>query len=87
MNLEIRYTPEFVRTYSKLERDLQLEIKSKIELFKNTNNHRSLKVHKLHGRLKNRFSFSINYKFRVIFEYIKNKTVALVTVGSHDIYK
>ena len=36
MNLEIRYTPEFVRTYSKLERDLQLEIKSKIELFKNT---------------------------------------------------
>lgn len=85
--MEILFRPEFIRLYNKLEHTLQIEIKEKIGLFKNVSNHKNLKVHKLHGRLKNRYSFSINYRYRIVFEYINKKTVALLSVGDHDIYK
>ncbi len=85
--MEIVYRPEFVRLYNKLNLPLREEIKDKIELFKNISNHKTLKVHKLHGRLRNRYSFSVNYRYRIVFEYMNKKTVALLSVGSHDIYK
>lgn len=87
MFISIRYRPEFVRLFDRLEYMLQEEVLEKIELFKDRNNHKSLKVHKLHGRLRNRYSFSINFKFRVIFVYMDKTTVALLSVGDHDIYK
>ena len=85
--MEIVYRPEFVRLYNKLNLPLREEIKDKIELFKNISNHKTLKVHKLHGRLRNRYSFSVNYRYRIVFEYMNKKTVALLSVGIHDIYK
>lgn len=87
MSLTIRFTPEFVKSYNKLEKDLQSEVKVKIDLFKDVSNHKNLKVHKLHGRLKTNHSFSINYRYRVIFKYLDKKTIAFVSIGDHDIYK
>lgn len=87
MDITVKYTPEFLRLYSKLEVALQEEVKEKIILFKNRGNHKLLKVHKLHGRLGDRYSFSVNYKFRIAFRYTDKKTAALMTVGDHDIYK
>jgi len=85
--MEVRYTPEFVRSYQKFESSLQEEIKEKITLLKNKNNHEALKVHKLHGRLHHSYSFSINYKYRIVFEYINNNIIALENVSDHDVYK
>lgn len=87
MDIELLYRPEFIRLYNKLEPDLQREAKEKIALFKKQINNPALKVHKLHGRLRGRFSFSVNYKYRIIFEYLDKKTVALMSIGSHDVYK
>lgn len=87
MDITILYTPEFVKIFSKLESTLQEEIKEKISLFKQRKNHDSLKVHKLHGKLRKQYSLSINYKFRILFRYIKKDTAALVSIGDHDIYK
>lgn len=85
--LDIMYAPSFVRRYDKLERELQLEIKERIVLFRDSKNHQQLKVHKLKGHLTERFSFSVNYQYRILFRY-KNKNIAeLLTVGDHDIYK
>ena len=70
--------------YSGLEPALQEEVKERIFLFKNENNHKSLKVHKLSGRLAGRFAFSVNYKIRIVFGYEDKKTVNLLYVGSHD---
>lgn len=82
--LEIIYTPSFVRLYSKLSKNLQKEVKEKIENFKNKENHKTLKVHKLKGKLQNTFSFSVNYKIRIVFEYENKKSVNLLLVGAHD---
>ncbi len=84
--IEILYKPKFIKQFEALETLLQKEILEKIELFKNTNNHKQLGVHKLHGHLKDCYSFSINYKFRIIFQYESKKEVVLLTIGDHDIY-
>lgn len=85
--IRIIYLPVFMRRLSKLERGLKDEIYEKIELFKDENNHKMLKVHKLHGKLVDCYSFSVNYKFRVVFEYEAKDKVVFLDIGDHEVYK
>ncbi len=87
MSIEIKYTAEFIGLYGKLENDLQIEVKEKIELFKDHKNHTQSKVHKLHGRFNGYLSFSIDYKNRILFKYTAKNTATLLIVGDHDIYR
>ena len=82
--IEICYAPTFVRMYKKLDPSLKEEVKSKILLFQDAKNHTALKTHKLKGVLENTYSFSVNYKIRVVFEYENKKSVNLLYVGAHD---
>ena len=83
-HIEVLYTPHFLRMYAKLQSHIQTDIKEKIKLFTNKNKHESLKVHKLNN-LENTYSFSVNHKIRIVFEYGKNKNTAhLLYAGSHD---
>ena len=84
--LNIKYSHNFLRKVSKLEDSLIEEIQEKLELLKNETHHKRLKVHKLHGVLKDSLSFYVNYKIRVIFEYTSKSEIVLEDVGSHDIY-
>ncbi len=87
MELDIAYAPLFIRQWKSLPMTLQDEAIEKIELFKNQENHKLLKVHKLSGQLSDFYSFSVNYKFRIIFEYGEENTVFLLKIGSHEIYQ
>ncbi len=86
MKLRIVYTPNFIREYKNLPLALQEEVKEKIALFAKDPRQPSLKTHKLKGRLQGSFSFSVNYRYRIIFEYDSGSTVALLGVGDHSIY-
>ena len=66
--------------------DLQKEVQEKVNLFREPENHQMLKTHKLKGSLKDFFSFSVNYKTRVVFEQGKDGAT-LHAVGDHDVYK
>ncbi len=85
--IEVGYTHEFVRVYKKLPDTLKQEVKEKIALFKHRANHQRLKVHKLHGKYQGFFAFSIDGKFRIMFEWISSDEARLHTVGDHNIYK
>lgn len=85
--MKIAFTPKFLRLLKRLPRDLQEDVITKIKLLSDTNNHHSLKVHKLKGRLKGFYSFSVDYKNRVIFEYISDDEIVLLAVGDHDMYR
>lgn len=85
--LEVYYTKSFVKQVKVLPKELQEEVIEKIELFKNIENHKILKVHKLHGRIKDRYSFSVNYKFRIIFVWKDKTTAILLVIGDHSIYQ
>ncbi len=84
--IKIGYTPAFSRQFKKLEDALAQEVVEKIDLFKDLKNHDILKVHKLNGRLKDRYSFSVNYKIRIVFHYVSKTQVILVAVGDHEVY-
>lgn len=84
--ITLLYTPTFVRGLGKLPSALQEEALEKIEMFKDPKNHRLLKVHKLTGRLKEQYSFSVNYRYRIIFTHEKKDVAILHVIGDHSIY-
>ena len=85
--MEIQYTPAFIRQFNALETELQEETHEKIDMFRNTKNHQKLKVHKLTGRLAERHSFSVNYRYRIVFSYAAKDVVFFLAIGDHDVYK
>ena len=85
--IQVGYVSSFVKAFNDLEPDLQEEVIQKIELFRDRKNHRQLGVHKLRGKLADRYAFSVNYKIRVVFHYLNPDTVNCVAVGDHDVYK
>ncbi len=85
--MEVSFTPQFRRLFRKLPSALQDEALDKIEQFKDVDKHPYLKVHKLKGRLADRFSFSVNYRYRILFQWEKQNVSALLTsIGDHKIY-
>lgn len=84
--MEVTYSPRFLRQLKKLNKPLQDEVVEKIELFKDVTNHKQLKVHSLHGKFQTYHSFSVNYAYRIIFDYVSKNEVVLLKVGDHDIY-
>ena len=85
--MEVKYKPSFVREFKKLPTELREEALEKIKLFKNKGNHKKLKVHKLIGKLKDFYSFSVTYSHRIVFEYEKKDVAVFLGIGDHDIYK
>lgn len=84
--ITVGYTREFIRAYDKLLRDLKDEVKKSIRLFQDRKNHRQLHVHKLHGKYAGFLSFSVDRKYRIMFEWLSKNEALLHTVGDHSIY-
>lgn len=84
--LEIVISKQFARQFRKLNQHLQEEVVEKLELLKDPVNHQPLKVHKLDGRLAGKYSFSVNYKIRVVFSYPIPTEAFLLLVGDHSLY-
>lgn len=85
--IEIYFTKFFLKQVKLFEKNLQEEVSEKIDLLKNKDNHKLLKVHKLHGKLKDRYSFYVNYKIRAVFMWEGSEKAILLAIGDHDIYK
>ncbi len=85
--MKIDHKPTFIRAYKKLPPELKLEVKEKLELFKDFGNHERLRVHKLHGPLKQFSSFSLTYAHRAVFYYKTRQNVIMVDIGYHDVYR
>ena len=86
--IAISYAPSFLRQLKTMPVDLQDAVCDIVEEFKYQKNHKTVKVHTLHGRLQDRWSFSVDYRTRIVFIYgeIKEEVVFLA-IGSHDVYK
>ena len=84
--MQVEFTAPFLRQLRKLDPDLQEEVADKVELFEQNPDYPALKVHKLKGRLKGRWSLSVNYKTRTVFQYLEKEKVVLLAVGIHHVY-
>lgn len=88
--IKVGFTSYFVRRLKRIEKTNKIlfeEILEKLELLGHRNNHNSLRVHKLHGDLKEYYAFSINYKIRIVFKFVSNNHAILYDIDDHDIYK
>ena len=84
--MKFLYTARFLRTYGKLETDVQDDVESAIDAFKLDIHCTHLKLHKLQGNMKQYYAFSANYSYRIIIKMEKGVTY-LMDVGDHNIYK
>jgi len=87
MMIKVYFKPTFIKQFKRLESALREEVLEKIEMFKDKKNHKQLKAHKLNGVLSGRYSFSVNYKTRIVFSYLSKNEAVLLAVGDHDVYK
>lgn len=83
----INFSTQFNHSLRKLSRkqpEIIAVLLEKVLLFNNEINHPSLKVHKLTGKLKEHWAFSIGYDLRIIFRYTNDGNILFIDIGPHD---
>lgn len=86
-DIKLLKTKDFEKSFEKLPSSIQALAVKKIFLFKTNPFHSSLKTHKLKGKLKDFYSFSVNRQYRVLFEFLDKNKALLFDVGTHEIYQ
>lgn len=85
--MRVYYSSKFEREYKRLSRTLKKSAETKEIVFRKNPFDKKLNTHKLHGRLKEYWAFSINESYRIIFEFIKKDVVWFHSIGDHSIYQ
>lgn len=86
--MDIEYSSHFGRAYKKLSLELQRKAERAERLFRKNPFDLKLNTHKLKGKLKSWWSFSIDYHNRIAFAFVKGRSsVLFLDVGDHDIYR
>lgn len=85
--MEIFYSAKFEKEYRKLSPQVKKIAENKEQIFRKNPFDLKLKTHKLKGDLDGFLSFSINQKYRIIFEFVSSDKVWFHSVGDHSIYK
>lgn len=83
----IETMPLFERHYRRLSKKIKEAAKEKEKMFRADAFHPSLETHKLHGKEKSTWAFSINRKYRIKFIFLKNNAVLFLDIGDHSIYE
>jgi addiction module RelE/StbE family toxin len=84
--MKIYYSSKFEKEYRRLPNKIKLLAEKKEKIFRLDLYSPSLKTHKLKGRLGDFWSFSIDYQYRILFEFAQNNEVWFLSVGTHSIY-
>lgn len=84
--MEIIYSQRFFKDYKKLDVSVRKSAKSVEQIFRTNPFDPRLKTHKLNGKLKNHWAFSVDYQYRIIFRFLEPEKVYFNTIGKHDVY-
>ena len=83
--MKILFSARFKRHYKKLSSEVKLKAEQREVIFRADPFNSQLNTHKLHGILKNQWSFSIDSRYRVLFEF-DDSDVIFLDIGDHDLY-
>jgi addiction module RelE/StbE family toxin len=84
--MKIFYYSKFKHQYKKLPANIRLLAVEREKLFRKDPFDIKLKTHKLHGDLSEYWAFSINFQYRIIFDFVDDNVVRFYNIGKHDIY-
>ena len=85
--MEVSFSSAFKRAFKKRIKgnaDLEVRFWQKLEQFTADPFAPSLKTHKLSGKLKELWSFSVDYDERILFYLTEDEKAVFVDIGSHD---
>ncbi|WP_084111892.1 type II toxin-antitoxin system RelE/ParE family toxin [Gloeomargarita lithophora] len=67
-----------------IDGDVEAKFWKKLEQFIQNPFEPSLKTHKLSGKLKGLWSFSVDYSIRIIFYFTEDEKAIFVDIGNHN---
>jgi addiction module RelE/StbE family toxin len=85
--MKVTFSSSFRRAFKKVikgNKSLEKTFWEKVAIFVRDPFDRRLRTHKLSGKLKDLWSFSVTYEVRVIFFFVDEQRAVFVDVGSHD---
>lgn len=82
--LNVAYSRKFLKSLSKLSKEIQNKAIVKDNIFRTNPFDPRLKTHKLHGKQKEEWSYSIDNFYRVTFIFVKNGEILFLDIGNHD---
>ncbi len=85
--MEVSFSSAFKRAFKKrIKGNIELEERfwQKLEQFTLNPYDPNLKTHKLSGKLKDYWSFSVDYDERVLFYFTEEEKAVFVDIGSRD---
>lgn len=81
--LVVLVTKEFENNYKELPTAIKAKVEKQEQLFRKNPFHPSLHTEKLEPKNRQVWSFRIDKKYRVIFNFIDNNKVVFVNIGHH----
>lgn len=85
--MRIIVSPRFEKNYKSLPKRIKQKAKEQELFFRKNPFDPRLKTHRLTGREKEAWAFSINYSYRIKFIFLTEDEVLFLDVGTHEIYK
>lgn len=85
--MEIFTTSAFRRKFKKLDSRIQRVAIEKEKIFRNDPFNDQLKTHKLHGKYKHFWAFSVTTVYRIMFDFIEDNRVAYIDIDTHAMYR
>ncbi|MBI2047641.1 MAG: type II toxin-antitoxin system mRNA interferase toxin, RelE/StbE family [Parcubacteria group bacterium] len=80
----IRTTPYFDRRFKKLPPAIKRKAVEREKIFLENHFDLRLKTHKLHGKKKDEWAYSIDYRYRISFIFVIGGEVLYTDIGTHD---
>lgn len=84
--MDIYYAPKFVKEYKRLPDKIRVLAVKKEVIFRHDPYDPRLKTHQLQGKFSDFWAFSVNYQYRIIFEFLDGY-VSFYSIGTHAIYR
>jgi len=81
------YTRDFKKEVYRFSPKQKKKISYRVDLFLKDPFIPLLKTHKLKGKLKNYWSFSVSANLRIMFRFADKESVEFIDLGTHEIYK
>jgi len=85
--MKIYYSSKFSKEYKNLPLKIKRKAEQKEKIFRKNPFDKRLKTHKLSGALKDFWAFSIDQKYRIVFEFTEKDIIWFHSAGDHSIYK
>lgn len=84
--IEIAFSSSFKRAFKKRvagHANMEARFWERVDAFKNNPFDPMLRTHKLSGKLKDLWGFSIEYDLRVVFYFSDSERAVFIDIGSH----